>query len=150
MDRGGPELAPLVLDASVALAWLIERPDAREAGLALALLRSLPSRTVLVPGLWHAEITNALCVAERRGRVAPGRASTFLAKLADLPIQTDAAHGFRWQSQVRALALEHGLSAYDAAYLELALREGARLATFDRDLARAAAAAGAGPADVRC
>ncbi len=142
MGRGRARLAPVVLDPSVALAWLVERPLAAERAAALAVLRGLAARPALVPALWHAEIVNALAVGERRGRLAEGHVLEFLDKLSALPIETDTGHGPRWWAEVRALARRHGLSAYDAAYLELALRERAELATFDRALARAAREAG--------
>jgi len=126
----------------VALAWLVERPRAAERAAALAVLRGLVARPALVPALWHAEIVNALAAGERRGRIAEARALEFLDKLSELPIETDTAHGPRWWADVRALARRHGLSVYEAAYLELALRERAELATFDRALARAAREAG--------
>lgn len=127
----------LVLDASFALAWLYERADRREAELADHTLGSLEAVDVWVPWLWHTEVINSLLVGERRGLISEARGATFLSRLADLPILTDGTLPQARRETVLALAREHGLSAYDAVYLELALRLGVTLATFDTRLASA-------------
>jgi predicted nucleic acid-binding protein len=95
-----------------------------------------------VPGLWVLEVTNALAVGERRGRLSAGEAAGALRLLARMPIQIDDRAGLPLAADLLALARSHGLSAYDAAYLELALRLSCPLATLDRQLQAAAAAAG--------
>lgn len=141
MDRGRSAVR-LVLDASTALAWIFERIDPKEAERANAVLAGLKEREALVPPLWHVEVLNALVAAQRRGVITVSKALDFLSRLDRLPIRTDAAVPPR-KEHVFALAREHNLSAYDAIYLELALRAGAALATFDRRLARARDKAGA-------
>lgn len=127
----------VVLDASFTLGWLYERVDQREAELADRTLSGLDTVDAWVPWLWHTEITNSLLVGERRGLISEAIGVTFLTRLADLPILTDDMLPQARRETVLALAREHGLSAYDAVYLELALRRGAALATFDTRLAAA-------------
>ncbi len=82
---------------------------------------------------------NALLVAERRDRIAADEVNERLRALAALPIHTDDEPHL---DVALALARTHGLSIYDALYLELAQRRTAALATLDAALARAAVAAG--------
>lgn len=127
----------VVLDASFALGWLYERADQREAELADRTLCSLDAVDAWVPWLWHTEITNSLLVGERRGLISEATGAAFLGRLVGLPILTDSLLPQARREAVLALAREHGLSAYDAVYLELALRLGGTLATFDTRLAAA-------------
>jgi predicted nucleic acid-binding protein len=142
MDPRRPPVT-LVLDASVTLAWIFERQDPNEAKHAQVILTHLDERPALVPPLWHTEVLNALLVAHRRGIATLSTATDFLTKLAGLPIETDGTPVSLRSEHVFALAREYGLSAYDATYLDLALRTGAALVTFDRRLAQARDAAGA-------
>ena len=106
-----------------------------------AVLARLGLDRTFVPRLWHYEVRNALLIAERRGRLPPGGAAERLDGLADLDVVTD---GDADLPAAFALAVAHGLTFYDALYLELAARRGAALATLDARLARAAAAEGIG------
>lgn len=132
----------VVLDASVALAWLVQRVKPEEAAVAEQVLRGLNAVKAIVPALWHVEITNGLVTAERRKAVTEAQGSDFLARLGRLPIRTDEVPLSQRRETLRALAREHSLTAYDAAYLELALREGAALASFDGALVAAMRRAG--------
>jgi predicted nucleic acid-binding protein len=132
----------LVLDASAALSRIFERSDPAEAEHSKLVLAGLNERGAIVPPLWHAEVVNALVVANRCGVVRISKAADFLTRLDHLPIGTDDAPVSGRKSPVFALAREHALSAYDATYLDLALRTGAALVTFDRKLALARDAAG--------
>jgi predicted nucleic acid-binding protein len=129
----------LVIDASFALGWLYERLDPREAVLAGRTLSDLDAVEAMVPWAWHLEVINALLVGERRGLISEAVGTTFLKRLADLPILTDGALPQARCEAVLTLALARaqGLAAYDAVYLELALRRGATLATLDARLAAA-------------
>ncbi|MCY3646233.1 MAG: type II toxin-antitoxin system VapC family toxin [Chloroflexi bacterium] len=129
-------MSGIVLDASVAAAWLLREELDPPALTALDILRS---EGVCVPPLWHYEVRNALLVAERRGRVPDGGARRGLETLRDASIDTDEATDL---DTALELALAHGLSFYDASYLELARRRGLPLATRDRALARAVRAEG--------
>jgi predicted nucleic acid-binding protein len=100
------------------------------------------SDSLYVPSLWTLEVANALLVGERRRRTTPADAARFLAILATFPITVDdrtAAHAWR---ETTHLARAHGLTAYDAAYLELAICLGVPLATLDDKLIAAAVAVG--------
>lgn len=129
----------LVIDASMALAWMFEREQPADAERASRLLAACGEQTWWVPGLWHLEVANALVVAERRGVIAPSASDLFLARLSSLPICTDAEATRELQSRVIPLARSHALSSYDATYLDLTLRLSATLASFDRRLMQSAA-----------
>jgi len=132
----------LVLDASMALAWLFEREQAKEAECASRALSAISETETLVPLLWHTEIANALLAGERRKVVSEAQVIDYLNKLSALPILTDNAAPADRRELVMALAREYKLSAYDATYLDLALRISAVLATFDAKLAAAMRNAG--------
>ena len=102
------------------------------------LLDSLRSGEALVPTLWPLEISNVLLTAERRRRLT--RAQTFqcLEMLRSLPIVVDESASFRAMGEILSLARDQDLSTYDAAYLELSIREALPLATRDKALAAAA------------
>jgi predicted nucleic acid-binding protein len=132
----------LVLDASAALAWIYIRRDPAEADRARRVLAHLNAQPAIVPDFWHLEVVNALLTGQRRGVVTLSMALDFLAKLDGLPIETDRSSMSERKAHIFALAREYGLTAYDATYLDLALRSGTALVSFDRKLARAQQAAG--------
>lgn len=129
-------MSELVVDASIALAWLFD--DETQPGADRALDRLIEDRAE-VPQLWHLEIRNSLLTAERRGRISLDEIHERLDALSGLPIQTDEDPDLR---SAFDLARRHGLSFYDALYLELAKRQRAELATLDRALGRAAVSEG--------
>ena len=121
-----------VLDASIVAAWALqdERSDEGEK-----LLLKVCANQAICPGqLWY-EVRNALVVAERRGRMNPEDSDRFLADLENLPI--DFHHDCDSAITMR-LARVHKLSAYDAAYLQIAIQMQIPLATLDRKLESAA------------
>jgi len=124
----------LVVDASVALTWCFEDEvtDATQV-----IERRVDSEGAIVPALWRLEVANALLAAERRGRLGKSQAEECLKLMADLPLSVDAPGNQSWSDTV-LLARAHRLTAYDAAYLELAIRLDADLASLDRELRRAA------------
>ena len=128
-----------VLDTSVALAWCF--PD-EHAPYPQSVLDSLAATAAAVPSLWHLEVANALLVGERRGRCTAADVATWLGFLAALPIRTDPETEARAWSDALTLARTYTLSAYDASYLELAVRRGLPLAALDGKLKTAALAAG--------
>ncbi len=132
----------LVIDASMALAWFFERSDAAQAHCAQSALLAISEAAVYVPALWHIEIANALLVGERRKVVSTAQVLDYLSRLSRLPIITDDMPSPSRRDLIMALAREHNLTAYDATYLDLALRSNAALATFDKQLARALSDAG--------
>jgi predicted nucleic acid-binding protein len=124
-----------VLDASVALSWCFKN-EATAVGD--EVLERLAVETASVPAIWHLEIANVLALSERRGRIRPANSSEFIALLESLVIVVDeeiSSHAF---GQVLDLARAEKLTAYDAAYLELAMRLGIPLASKDTDLCDAA------------
>jgi predicted nucleic acid-binding protein len=128
-----------VLDASVAIAALIEEDRSDEAR---RILCEIGNDSTVVPALWFLEVGNTLLLAERRRSLSAAARRDHLADLSRLPITIDhemASHA--WQRTME-LAERHALTLYDAAYLELSLRHQLPLATFDAALRRAAKAAG--------
>jgi predicted nucleic acid-binding protein len=93
---------------------------------------------VAVPSLWHLEIANVLALAERRGRIFPAESAELIALLEMLEIVVDGETSVRAFTRRLDLAREERLTAYDAAYLELAMRLGVPLASKDGDLCDAA------------
>jgi predicted nucleic acid-binding protein len=125
----------LVLDASSALSWCFEDED---ESFADDLVDIVAATGAVVSNIWPLEITNALVVAERRERITVPESASFLTLIQELPITIDggtASHAF---GQTVDLARRHGLSTYDASYLELALRMQLPLATLDKVLRVAA------------
>jgi predicted nucleic acid-binding protein len=130
---------PFVLDASMTLSWAFE---GESTPFTVAVLRSLETVHAIAPALWAFEVASVLSIAERRGRMNAGAQAAFLERLRLLPIAIEHRPATWLAQQILPLARTYHLSAYDAAYLELAIREGLPLATLDDDLRRAAAGAG--------
>lgn len=128
-----------VLDGSVTMVWGFEDED---DAYAIAILDKIPELQAYVPSLWPLEVANALIVGERRGRITAADAARFLAILGTFPIAIDGETAARAFSDIVHLARAHQLSAYDASYLELAIRLGLPLACNDGKLKNAALAAG--------
>ena len=126
---------PFVLDASLALNWFFR--DEQNA-YAHRVLRRLDDDPPIVPDIWILEMVNGLLVGERRGRLTPADVALVSAELAELAIDSSEVTLDQALGPVLELARAHGLTAYDAAYLELAMREGLPLATQDAALQAAA------------
>ncbi len=125
---------PFVLDASIPACWaLLDEEDPR----AEAAFARMETDEAVVPSLWWFEIRNILVVNERRKRITESDTAGFLRNLAALRIRVDRESE---DPVVLKLARTHRLSVYDAAYLELALREAIPLATLDAQLRAAARA----------
>jgi predicted nucleic acid-binding protein len=125
----------LVLDASVALAWCFKNEATAAAD---RVLERLAAEAAAVPAIWHLEIANVLALSERCRRITPARSTEFIALLETLLIVVDEETPSRALGRVLGLAREERLTAYDAAYLELAMRLGIPLASKDADLCDAA------------
>jgi predicted nucleic acid-binding protein len=132
----------IILDASMALAWLIERADRTEAALAQRAFAEVSASGARVPALWYWEVANTLLVFERAKRLTEQLSASYLSDLSLMAISLDDLSPALRQTRVLDLGRMHKLTAYDATYLELAMRRAATLATFDRKLADAARAAG--------
>jgi len=122
-----------VLDASISAAWAFDEVSAA----ASQARRRMRRESALAPSLWWFEMRNALIQGERRGRFTETRSARFLRFISRLAITLDRAPD---EGRVLALARRHRLTVYDAAYLELAVREALPLATLDAELAAAAQA----------
>jgi predicted nucleic acid-binding protein len=103
---------------------------------------SLAHSAAVVPTLWHQEVANVLLVAERRKRTTEAKSGHFLQLFASLRISVDEVIPAQLWPEWLRLGRAYGLSAYDAVYLEMALRRGLPLATLDDPLKAAAAATG--------
>ena len=129
-------MSGMVLDSSVVGCWCFPDDASPVADEAFGRLGSAPG---IVPQLWWFEVRNLLVVNERRGRIDAAGSAAFLADLERLPIRFDREPD---SGSTLALARAHRLTVHDAAYLELARRFEAPLATLDRRRAAAAGAAG--------
>ena len=128
----------LVLDASTALGWMVDAPA---PVVSLHALQLLQSGTIgVVPDLWYYEVSNALIMAERRGRATAQLVSAHVDDLERLATFLEVSP--TTPSALIAAARQSGLTAYDAAYFELALRRNLPLATLDAKLRAAAEKAG--------
>ena len=134
-----------VLDCSVTMSWCFGEGGNYAAGV----MASLRTGRAAVPSIWPLEVANALLTSERKRRVAPGDSILFLDLLLGLPIEVEreAASTESW-GRIMTLGRAHGLTSYDAAYLDLALRLEWPLATLDARLKRAARLAGVELLDV--
>ena len=128
-------MTAFVLDSSIALCWCFENEATEATG---QLLEHLRADKAAVPNLWHVEIANVLALAERRQRITAAEAAQFVALLDELEIDVDEETWARAFTRILDLAREERLTAYDAAYLELAMRLGVPLASRDSDLCDAA------------
>ena len=124
-----------VLDCSVAISWCLVDENNDYAN---SILATMVDSEAFVPGIWSLEIANTLVVAERRNRMTKEQSEEAINLLQSLLIQVDIATDTNALDATLKLARQEGLSAYDAAYLELALRLKLPLATLDNRLAEAA------------
>ena len=123
-----------VLDTSVTLAWCFEDESSPAADRILDLL---DIGEAVTPAIWPLEVANALLVGERRDRITQSGTARFLRLLRSLSIHVASQTATIEMERLTELARARQLSAYDAAYLELAMREGIPLATLDATLERA-------------
>ena len=125
-----------VLDNSVVMRWLLNDGSEERPAYASKVLDLLTQDTseALVPGVWSLEVANVLVKAQAKGLVSEARASAFVGLLSEMTITVDGSTAARALGDTLQLARRFRLSSYDAAYLELALREGLPLATLDADL----------------
>ena len=133
-----------VLDASVTLCWLFLDGKPAERAYALKVLAAVQQAetAALVPVTWGLEVANVIARAEAKGLVREVQSEAFLEMLEAMDIGADRATFSRALTDTLQIARRYRLSAYDASYLELAMREGLALATLDDDLQKAARKAG--------
>jgi predicted nucleic acid-binding protein len=125
----------IVVDASLMIGWLLREPEL-QAGRTVRQM--LPEQTLVVPSHWPLEIANALRTNVRRKRIHPAQLEEIVSQLSFLEIIVEQASGVESVTALATFALEHGLTSYDAAYVALAMRMDAPLATLDGDMRSAA------------
>jgi len=128
----------LVIDASVAIAWIASD---EESAYAEAALRACGPDRAMVPALWRWEVANTLLVLERKSRVEDA-AAVYASMARSLPISVETDSSETRRIEEITVARRHDLSVYDAAYLALAKSKDIALATLDAKLAGAARAEG--------
>ena len=131
-----------VLDNSVTMRWFFGDGKPQELAYASEVLDAIKQDNALVPATWGLEVANVIAKAEAKGLVTEARSGAFLEMLEGVDIEVDTATFAHSLSDTLQLARRYKLSAYDASYLELALRTGFPLATLDEDLQKAAMKAG--------
>lgn len=128
-----------VVDASVIFSW--QFPD-EDSDLVSQVVEMFIEQTAWVPAHWHAEIANGFAIAVRRNRLTRDYREGALQRICDLPIRTDHDSTPALWNETQIICDDYQLSAYDAAYLEVAQRRRIPLATLDKSMARAAGALG--------
>lgn len=131
-----------VLDNSVTMRWFFGDGSEQALEYAVRVLDAMTAAEAIVPGIWSLEVANVLARAEAKGLVSEARSEAFVGMLGRMDIAADPATSAQALSDTLQLARRYRLSAYDAAYLELALRAALPIATLDDDLLRAAQLAG--------
>jgi predicted nucleic acid-binding protein len=131
-------VSAIVLDASITLSWCF--PDEQTPVAVSVLDRLNAGDQAMVPGFWAVEVLNSLLVGEKRGRISSEQTKAFLSTLGALGPEVDSATPEQVFGPVQELCRAHGLTPYDALYVELAMRTKSPLATLDqlqKDVARA-------------
>ena len=129
------KLYDFVLDCSITMAWCFEDESNDYTD---AILENLKNVTAVVPTIWPLEVANVLLLAKKNKRITEVQAASFIDALFPLPIIIDQSTTSRAMHTIFVLADRSGLTIYDAAYLELAIREEVPLATLDKGLIKAA------------
>jgi len=134
-------VSQFILDNTVTMAWCFTEEATEFTETLLSRLSSLTD-SALVPALWLYEVVNVSELAVRKGRITSEKARAFLESLGDLPIQVENPTRTQIFGSVRELVGQYKLTAYDASYLELAIRHKLPIAASDQALVNAARAAG--------
>lgn len=124
-----------VVDNSVVMSWCFN-DEANKYGD--AVLDRLAESTAIVPPIWPLEVVNVLLVAERRNRLKQVDSVRFITLLSQLPIVVEHEGPERKMKDLLSLGRANNLSSYDAAYLDLAMRNDFPIATLDKKLIIAA------------
>jgi predicted nucleic acid-binding protein len=133
-----------VLDNSIMMRWLFK--DGSPSDLAYANhVRAMSEElglSAIAPAIWPMEVTNVIVRAVRRGIISAEQGNELVSIAKSHPVSIETDRNTSAMQPIFHLAAHHQLSAYDASYLELALRRAIPLATLDQDLIKAANAAG--------
>ena len=135
-------MAAFVLDASVAISWCFPGDPSEDTPYSRRVLKELVANDAIVPEIWAFEIANNIFVSySKRKRISEQQITEYLSLLRALPIRVESQS--LWENvDLESLARRQDVAAYDAAYLDLALRAGFALATSDEPLRKAAIAEG--------
>ena len=137
-SRRSQVIAAFVLDASATLACLL--PDEQPTELP-PWTAHVDTARIVVPPTWPIEVANGFLMAVRRKRIPAASVAELAEPLSIWSIAIEAPSVVTAMKQITVVARDHGLTAYDAAYLEIALRLHLPLATLDQHLAKAAESA---------
>jgi predicted nucleic acid-binding protein len=137
-----------VLDNSITMRWYFADGSPQELTYATRVLEAMKTNEAVVPSLWGLEVANVLVRSEDKGLATEARSEAFVGMLQRMNISVDSATFAQALAGTMQIARRYKLSAYDAAYLEIALREGLSLATLDEALLEAAERAGVEKFDV--
>ena len=129
-------MSRFVIDASIVLSWCF--PDENSSAAQEVAESFKQGDTGLATGFWPHEVLNALLVGAKRKRISTSLVKSFLDDLVLLPIELASSNAEDVFTRIQSLSLRHNLTAYDAAYLDLAIENHVALATLDESLARAA------------
>lgn len=124
-----------VIDCSITMTWCFEDES---TDYTEQILENLKKATAIVPTIWALEVANVLLLAKKNKRITDIQSSGFIDALAALPIVVEPSTPSRAMHSIFVLADQTGLTIYDAAYLELAVREKIPLITLDKGLIKAA------------
>lgn len=123
-----------VLDNSVTMRWLFRDGTVADLDYAERVLEKLTEGIAVVPHIWQLEVANVIVRAEAKAGLAESRSRVFLAMLGQMQIVVDDTADKQTWETILPLARQFRLSSYDAAYLELAIREDLPLASLDSNL----------------
>lgn len=124
-----------VLDCSITMAWCFEDEMNDYAD---SILENLKDSTAIVPTIWPLEVANVLLIAKKNKRITEVQAASYIDALSALPITVDHSTTSKAMHSIFVLATQADLTIYDAAYLELAIRENIPLLTLDNGVIKAA------------
>lgn len=130
-----------VLDNSITMCWLLKDGKPNDVDYAFQVLHACAETTAFVPCIWYLEVANVIAKMELKNIVPKVRSQEFLVTLQRMDIVADPSMQFVFRETLD-LARRYKLSAYDAAYLELSIRQGLPLATLDEALKKSAEKAG--------
>jgi predicted nucleic acid-binding protein len=131
-------MSGFVLDASIAIRWVLQDGSASDRSYAGLVLDSFHEAIAWVPALWYTETIHVLRCAENDGKIGESTLTGFVYQCGQLPINLDPVTPLGIQLAVASISREFKLSGYDAQYLELAIRKNIPIATLDKDLRKAA------------
>jgi predicted nucleic acid-binding protein len=123
--------------------WILPQQDGADSNKAREILTALKNERAIVPALFFLEAANVLARAEKRGLITPSASLSFTELIKSLPIKADERAAIDLLDLVAPVARRYALTAYDSAYLELAIRLNLPLATLDEALIKAAKKANA-------